>query len=230
MKKKTWKVLATFILAMIVLVGFTGIETKAASTEWKATNKFKKTVTLTKDNKKEGIYYSFTDIENASYENVKVTSSKKSVATVKKDYLDMEFRVYPKKTGTTKITWTATDPKTNKQLKRTGTIKVVKYENPFSSLKIESKNYASKAKKDYSVANIKTNKTKLKLNYKLKKNWKLVSGGYMTWNPNNCKWKSQKIKNGKTYTLQKNAPTSFSFNVKNTKTGATMYMGIAVNE
>ncbi|MDO4557145.1 MAG: hypothetical protein Q4B70_18700 [Lachnospiraceae bacterium] len=231
MKNNLRKAFAAFAFAMIEAIGFTGTEVKAGG-GFGVTNKFKETVTLTKDNKGYGVAFDLVDVSNGSYKNIKVTSSKKSVATIEKGGLNEEIIVYPKKAGTTKITWTATDEKTNKEVKQTGTIKVVKFENPFSTLKIADKNYASKVKKDLSVISTKTGKTKLKLKYKLKKNWKLDKNGsyFSTYDTSTGKSKIQSIKTGKTYTIKKNSWTSFQITLKNTKTGASACFTILLNQ
>ena len=73
-----------------------------------------------------------------SLKDVKVKSSNKSVAVIESVFRG-SFEVHPKKPGTTKITITAV--MNNKKVKKTGTVKVVPFQNPFKSLKVSGRKY-----------------------------------------------------------------------------------------
>ena len=145
--------------------------------------------------------------------NVKVTSSNKSVATVKKSGTNL-FKLMPKKAGSTKVTFTAVVD--NKRVKVQGTFKVVDFQNPFTVLKVGGKGYASKVKSSNNYFTIRTSKSKIKLNYKLKSNWKLISSSAYGIDSLGSSG-SAKVRNGSTYTLKKgeNLMVYMSLNKKN---------------
>ena len=89
-----------------------------------------------------------------------------------------------------------------------------KYENPFKSLKIGKKNFASKFKKGFVYDKVKA-KTKGKLSFSLKKNWKAeIISTY-----NNTKEESwRQLKKGSKLNIAKR--DEIAFNLVNKKTGA----------
>lgn len=98
--------------------------------------------------------------------NAKVSSSKKSVATIANSDGDISIKV--KKPGTTKLTI-----KEKKGKKHTCNFKVVKYSSAFKSFKIGKKNVAGKFKKENwgYYSNTMTEPTKVKVKIVPKKNW-----------------------------------------------------------
>lgn len=98
-----------------------------------------KTATLATGN----YYVDFGKKFNENKDKIRVKSSNKSVAAVEKDYPTFELKKPGKATLTFVVTKKSGSKKTYKM-----TIKAVKYQNPFKSVKIGSKEYRSKFKKD----------------------------------------------------------------------------------
>lgn len=123
-------------------------------------------------------------IRNVPLKEVKVTSSNKSVATVKNIGWDGQlnyFQLTPKKAGTTNVTITA---KANgKKVKLKGKFKIVNYENPFKSFEFNGKSYMSGLKKGRLLegeggnacvrVQIKADDPKIKFQYELKSGWEI---------------------------------------------------------
>lgn len=99
---------------------------------------------------------------------LKVKSSRPSVVKVKLVGKYGAFKFYPQKTGTAKITLSGV--LNGKKITRKKTIKVVKYAQPFKSLKIGGKSYLKKVKASTNTIAVKTKKN-VKLTYKLNKGW-----------------------------------------------------------
>lgn len=106
------------------------------------------------------------------------TSSNKKVATVKVhnfEFLPGKYskgiEITKKKYGTTKIKLTAVCGKTT--FRKTITFTHKKYANPFSTLKINEKNYISKVKTNHTIT-AGANALRGKLQFKLKKGYKVV--------------------------------------------------------
>ena len=179
-------------------------------------NKFKKTVVYSKDDKKYGYIFSMSGLYADSLEQVKIKSSNKSVATVK-PISRGAFQLYPKKAGTTRITITAV--MNNKKVKKTGTVKVVNFQNPFKNLKVGGKNYLSKVKGSYNYLVIKTKKANVKLNYKLNSTWKIADAhAYGTEQISNIGGTTA-AKNGMNYALKEGETLMIYLELKNKKNG-----------
>ncbi len=146
---------------------------------------------------------------------LKVESSNKSVAAVKKSQYC--FFLIPKKLGTTKITVTALSGK--KKIKRSGTVNVVKFQNPFQELKVNNKSYKSKLNASYNSIKIKTKKAKNKLKIKLKPGWEIDSDSWIMkdYHPTNYT-----LKNGQKYSLEKGEELEMLIEVKNKKNGLSI--------
>ncbi len=202
------KFLGLFIVLFLGIFMCTGITTKAGGGE-PVKNGFKKTIVLSATDKKNGYWY----IANAPNEikNVKVKTSKKSVATVKNAGYGM-FGVYPKKAG--KTTVTVTGVCNGKKFKCKGTIKVVKFQRPFKTFKIDGKSYLKKVKSGVNYIQMTTKKSEVKFNYKMKSGWK-VSKVYVN-------GKKVKFKNGKKISLGQDGLVCVAMVMKNKKTGATI--------
>lgn len=175
-------------------------------------NNFKETVVISKYDKKEGHVFCLADTRG---DIIKVVSSDQSVATVK--HGSFCFWLFPKKTGTTKITVTAMNG--NKKVKRSGTVQIVKFKNPFRTLKIGGKNYASKLKSSYNLIHIKTKKSKIKLNFKLQPNWKIDPGRSSVWGSDTPGNLDGVIKAGQEYYLKKGEYLVVNMGLKNKKSG-----------
>lgn len=143
------------------------------------------------------------------YKDVKVKNSKiLSVKMAKDDQLPYDIlSMTGKKAGTTTVSF---------KMKVNGTWKsysvkvtVRKYENPFSSIKIGSKNYTSKFKNSRVL--ISKSNLKGKLSIKLKSGWKLEV--IYKYTPNGA----TKLKNNQSVTLKKNDGSKLMILLKNTK-------------
>lgn len=146
----------------------------------------------------------------SSAKKIKIASSKKSVATAK-SLGGGAFQITSKKAGTTNIKITATVNK--KTVTYKGTIKVVNYENPFKTLKIDGKSYVSIFNKGFDLYT-ETASTKFKLGLKLKSGWKLKEAAYYPGNGSTKNY-TKKFKNGA------EIPVGFySLLLQNTKTKA----------
>ena len=152
-------------------------------------------------------------------ENYKVTSSKPSVGKVKK-YSSEQFFFYPKKAGKTQIKITGVVKGKKRTWKKV--VKVVKFSQPFQSLKIDGKSYQKKVKGRYAYIGYNSEKSKAKLTYKLKKGWK-VKGVY---SDDLC---LQRLKTKKSYTIRKEE--GYRYNtiylvLKHKKTGAEIEVNV----
>lgn len=173
---------------------------------------FKQTVTYSASDKKNGYLLGTYNVLPQNAKKIKVISSKKSVANIKKQKVQGGppiFFLMPKKTGTTKVTVSAIVGK--KTVKYTGTVKIINFKNPFKSLKINGKSYLKQVKGSENLIHIK--KSKVKLNYKLKPGWEIDLKSIYG-------FKQTSVKNNQTYTLKKDAfAAHITIQVKNKKTG-----------
>ena len=105
-----------------------------------------------------------------------VKSSNSKVASIGKRFYRpfTDIFITPKKPGTTKITIVARTG--GKQITCRGTVTVVKFEKPFTKLKIGGKDYLKKIKcgAEYNF-DVDTKKDSLKLEYELRPGWKIKS-------------------------------------------------------
>lgn len=221
--KKVLLVLMTLILAMPVLP-----VTEAQAASKKPT--FSKNVTLVhyaKDKaRNKGAWEIRTDDEYGR-DTIKVSKLKSSNSKVLKVHIANKggkqeaIGIQSKKAGTATVSFTATvnGKKHNFKCK----VKVVKYQNPFKSFKVGSKNYASKYKntsfsawadnKNWPAPS--KDKIKGKLNIVPNKNWKIksirVANAYETG------WK--KIKNKSKIDMSKKNSRTLQIEMRNSKTG-----------
>ena len=177
-----------------VMVLFLGLiaypSTAKADITYGVKNGFKKTVSCSAVDRENGYFLSASNIP-AKAKKVKISLSKKSVGKVK-SYGGGDFVFYPKKAGKTKITITAVVK--GKKVKCKGTINVVKFKQPFKSLKVDGKDYSNNIKgSEGSAVEVKSNKSKAKVELNLKSGWK-VSKVYKG---------EKKMKNRKSFTLKK---------------------------
>lgn len=179
-------------------------------------DKFKKTVVYSKEDEKTGYLFSVSGLYGDSLKDVKVKSSNKSVAVIESVFMG-SFEVHPKKPGTTKITITAV--MNNKKVKKTGTVKVVPFQNPFKSLKVGGRKYQSKVKGSYNYIVIKTKEPNVKLNYKINSKWKIVqTNAYGTEQISNTGIRN--VKNGMNYSVESGETLMLYIKVKNKKNKA----------
>lgn len=172
-------------------------------------NGFKQTVVYSKTDKKWGYNYCVTSVpDNAK--KCKVTSSKKSVGTVE-NYGYGVFNFMPKKEGKTTITITGVVNGKTKKWK--GTIRVVKFQQPFKVLKINGKSYLKKIKGSNNYCEMKTGKDKIRIDYKLQPGWKVVES-YVN---------DEKVKSGKTYSKDENGSMVIYMTLKNRKRGEKIF-------
>lgn len=155
--------------------------------------------------------------EEESSPFISVTSSNKKVVSVKKISKGGSWRIEAKllKTGAADVLVKYYDSE-DREDTQTEKYRIVafKYENPFKSLKIGKKNFASKFKKGFVYDKVKA-KTKGKLTFSLKKNWKAeIISTY-----NNTKEESwRQLKKGSKLNIAKR--DEIAFNLVNKKTGA----------
>lgn len=179
-------------------------------------NKFKKTVVYSKEDEKTGYLFSVSGLYGDSLKDVKVKSSNKSVAVIESVFRG-SFEVHPKKPGTTKITITAV--MNNKKVKKTGTVKVVPFQNPFKSLKVSGRKYHSKVKGSYNYIVIKSKKADVKLNYKINSKWKIVeTSAYGTEQISSTGIRN--VKNGMNYSVESGETLMIYIRLKNKKNKA----------
>ncbi len=202
-------------LLIVLLLGVylcTGITAQADAGEL-VKNGFKKTIALSNVDKKAGYWFVVDGPGKITKANVKikVKSSKKSVASVKSEGYGI-FAVYPKKPGRTTVTITGVS--NGKKFKYKGTIKVVKFQRPFKTFKMDGKSYLKEMKSTYNILEMSTDKSAVKFNYKLKSGWKI--------NKVYVNGKKVKFKNGKKIALGNDGAVYITMQVKNKKTGATM--------
>lgn len=176
-------------------------------------NGFKQTIILSQLDQQRG-YSFYADSLPANVKNVKATSSKKSVATVKGNGL-LNFTVTPKKVGTTKITLKGKSGK--KAVKCAGTIKVVKFQQPFKTLKVNGVSQRSAVTSSVNVKAIEVDKPKAKIDFKAASGWKVLSASLYSSNG-----KTQKLKSGKTYTIANQGYLAVSISMENKKNGAVI--------
>lgn len=119
--------------------------------------------------------------------------------------------------GTTKITVTALNGK--KKIKRSGTVNVVKFQNPFQDLKVNNKSYKSKLNASYNSINIKTKRAKNKLKFKLKPGWEIDPDSWIMKGYHSTKYT---LKNGQKYSLEKGEALEMLIEVKNKKNGLSI--------
>ncbi|MGN1167442.1 MAG: hypothetical protein ACI4S2_13560 [Lachnospiraceae bacterium] len=222
MRRMKTKILELMTVLFLVLLICPAMTAKADDNEyWISKRNFKETVYMPIGNqKKDGICMHLNLPANSK--NYKVSVNNKKLLKAKMQYGVLVL--YPKKTGTVKVTVTAVS--NGKKVKSKGTIKLVKYENPFKTLKIGGKSYRKKITMrcihdGFNIAN----KTSMKINYKLKSGWKFVSkdvaiedeeGNVKSWN----------IKNGKTYTWPKGNDMQVYMILKNKKHGGLVYVNL----
>lgn len=180
------------------------------------------------------------DVNNlVKMKKVTVSSSQKSVVTVKKltdntgafggtagETACWCLQAEPRKAGTSKITIECTNAR-GKKVTYKGTIKVVKFVNPFKTLKIDGKSYLSKIKGDNCDIKVKSKAKKFKLNFKLKSGWKLIGTPKFEYFSDSGYKSVGAFKNGKTYKLNK-GDTYVALDLKNSKTKAVEKIYITV--
>ena len=169
---------------------------KAGGADKYVKNNFKETVINDKND------YIFTLQEPLiPLKKVKVISSNTKVATAKNMGWEgqvNQFRLTPKKEGTTKITITGTA--NGKKIKLKGTVKVVNFENPFTKLTLGGESYLSKMKNRGTRIEIKTDKSALKLQYKLKPGWKIKKSD-TSYSVSSDQYMYHNVENGKIYSV-----------------------------
>ena len=176
-KKKCFEL----ILLAFVMLSVLPVQRAKADDFLDVKNNFKESVVYSAYNKGYKYFFYIYDINNSAgitIKQIKVVSSNKSVATVENVGNGFSFSLCPKKPGTTKITWTGIVD--GKKIKRTGKVTVFNFQNPFSKLKVGGRNYLSKMKGRHNYIEIESDKSEVKLEYKLKSGWKVIgsSGGY----------------------------------------------------
>lgn len=207
--RKTWAILTALILIAVMC---TPVIASADGTIG-VSNGFKETIILSKIDKENG-YSFYAESLPGNVKNVKVTSSKKSVATVKGNGY-FNFTVTPKKAGTTKITLKGKSGKKTVTCK--GTIAVVKFQQPFKTLKINGTSHRSDVKSSTNVQTLQVDKSKAKIDFKPASGWKTLHATVST-----DTGKTQKLKSGKTYSIGERGYLSVSIDMMNKKNGAVI--------
>lgn len=157
--------------------------------------------------------------------NRKAVSADKKIATVKYSPTHQCFLLMPKKTGTTKVTFSAT--RKGKKITCQGTVKVVKFQNPVQTLKVNGKNYAKEVKTTNTVLHIKSKDSKAAFQYKLRPDWKVEStyGEIMGEDIPLGIYKG--IKNKQTYSLQE-GKLLVSMTLKNSRRGERVKIALSI--
>lgn len=178
--KKVFKLLSIIIIAFSMILSTPQINTQAATRNpLQKMPKTKKTIVNTQEylEMQNGHYVNFCTPDYKKKVELKATSSNKKVATVKvykyheDNMYSAGYKINCKKSGKTTIKVTA---KVNgKTYKKSCTYVFEKYKNPFTSFKIDGKNYASKMNKG---GNPHVDKTLIqgKLSYKVNSNYKII--------------------------------------------------------
>lgn len=165
-------------------------------------NNFKKTLVYSAKDRKKG--YLFESHVNKG----KVKLSNKSVGKASSCKRG-QFDFYPKKPGTTKV-----KIKSGKKTKTVGTIKVVKFKQPFKSFKIDGKSYRKQVKSSQTYISVNDSRSKIKVKYELKPGWKVA---FVRKNLSSCKKK-------KAYTLSRGGMLDIC--VKNKKRGEELIVSV----
>lgn len=199
------------MIVFMVIIILPAVNVKADRVTEIEKNNFKKEVILSGYDKKEGYLFCLKGVQG---QILKVESSNKSVAEVKK--FQYSFHLKPKKLGTTKITITALNGK--KKVKRFGTVRIIKFQNPYQVLKVNGKNCKSKLKTSYNMIHIKTKKSNNKLNYKLRPGWEIKYSYTMEqgYDPNRM------LKNGQKFNLNIGESVHIFIDVENKKSGLSI--------
>lgn len=157
--------------------------------------------------------------------NRKAVSADKKIVTVTYSPTHQCFLLTPKKTGTTKVTFSAT--RKGKKITCQGTVKVVKFQNPVKSLKINGKNYAKEIKTTNAVMHIKAENAKAVFRYKLQPGWKVESAYGEIMGENIPLGIYKEIKSNETYSLQE-GNLLVRMTLKNSKRGERVNIALSV--
>ena len=221
-KKRNWKIYGLIMVLLLELFILPVPEAKA-DLYYTLENGGNLTLVNSAADRKYGYEMAFTDVSLYGVKP-KIISSKKSVAKIKNNGGGL-FTVIPKKAGTTKIKLTATVNR--KKITRKATIKIVKFKQPFKTLKINGKNYTKKIKQSNNMTTIKTDKSKVKLNYKLKSDWKVLYSSF--YNQGDYSVNTPKVKNGSTFSLDVNDTLIISMTLRNKKTHGEIMVSFNVS-
>lgn len=222
MKTKILKFMAVLFLVLLICPSMTA-KAEQDNEYWISSKKFKETVYMPiGSQKKEGIMIHPALPSNAK--KLKVSVSNKKIAKAKISSSTGVLTLYPKKTGTVKVTITGRS--NGKKFTRKGTIKLVKFENPFKTLKIGGKSYRNKItmRDNQDVFDV-SGKTSMKINYKLKSGWKFISTS-VSIEDENGNVKNWKVKNGKTYSWPRGNYMQVHMILKNKKHSGLVYVNL----
>ena len=202
MKHLVKKLSTLFIVAVLAVT----MLLPATANAQERTIKYKQNLVLSKEN---------TFASNLLFpEKVKsCTSTNKNILNPDMVVLDEKsVAIYTNKAGKTELSFVGKSGKIY-----TINLTVVKYSNPVSKFKIDSKNYASKFKKSSMPAL--TSSGKQKISIKAKKGWKVVDLHYTFYNYSG-KIKTKKFKNNRSVNISKKYSGFIDATLKNKKTNA----------
>lgn len=212
----------TALLFLVLLAVGAARPVKAGSQIREVKNGFKEAVFYTAAEKKAGVVF-FTSVREDAAE-CKVVSSKTSVARVE-NIGNGAFLFYPKKAGTTKVT--VTGKVKGKTVKCQGTVRVIKFRQPFKALRFGGKEYSQKIRSGNNRIDIKTKKARMSVRYRLKPGWEVtnawVEQGYR---------KGVGLENGKSISViqggeaKKGRRTQIFIQLKHKETGVRIEVGI----
>ena len=211
MSKIIKKIVIVVMALVLVLPAFPAIDVEATSAKPKFPTKM--TVIYYPKNKSRNYVLRTIGTNSSVISNVK-SSNKKVLRGKGGNMLGLDLR----KAGKATVTFDALV--SGKTYKYKSVVNVVKYENPFKTLKIGSKNYASKFKNGEvnNWAESSKGTLKGKLNIVPKKNWKIQSINYFERAVGQQgRWK--KIKKGAKINLTAKRGNRVSIVMKNRKTG-----------
>ena len=202
MKHLVKKLSTLFIVAVLAVT----MLLPATANAQERTIKYKQNLVLSKEN---------TFASNLLFpEKIKsCTSTNKNILNPDMVVLDEKsVAIYTNKAGKTELSFVVKSGKIY-----TINLTVVKYSNPVSKFKINSKNYASKFKKSSMPALTSSGKQKISL--KATKGWKVVDLHYTFYNYSG-KIKTKKFKNNRSVNISKKYSGFIDATLKNKKTNA----------
>lgn len=207
--KRNYRKTVALILALLFGILLCPAETEAGNSAILGTNgiiyikyNFKKTLVYSEEDRKQG--YTF----DGYVDEGKVKLSNKSVGKASSCEWG-QFDFYPKKPGTTKV-----KIKNGKKTKVTGTIKVVKFKQPFKTFKIDGKSYRKKVKSSHTVVSLNDSRLKAKIKYELKPGWKVTQ----------VRKDFSPVKKKRTYTLERGG--MLDIYLKNKKRGEELIVSV----
>lgn len=224
-KRKLAEIIAIFFLIIVMYPGV-AVKAEILGDLNNLKNGFNKTIVYTETNKNGYYLVDLKNMPSFYCKKFKASTTDKTVATVKYSKSEDSFLIYPQKSGTANITFSAV--RNNKKLTCKGKIKVVKFTNPFKNLKINGKNYSERVKNAYNNITIKNKASRAVINYKLASDWKVTNTNMRIVTGNDSSI-DIKFKKGKVYSMQK-GNLFLDLILKNKKDGTEIKTSLFINQ